>query len=220
MIRRADSADARIHSLTIPQTSLKHFTSIARRLYRIFAHGERYRLRSRIRVHRLTRSPLRAAWYHHREVFDICESETSLYERFLALSHEYDLVSPDLLVIPSQKQQREQEQAQGHDAGRHDEQELGHDPEGEQASPPSSSSDEEEEEDGKDTDRLPAEMTEQTDAAPAEVQAEGTPDQTGATDAETQARSAGDADAQAPAQVDAERDSDKTKDDEPKTDDA
>ena len=28
------------------------------------------------------------------------QAETSLYERFLALSHEYELVSPDLLVIP------------------------------------------------------------------------------------------------------------------------
>jgi hypothetical protein len=49
------------------------------------------------------------AWFHHREVFDMCESETSLYERFLALSQEYDLVSPDLLVIPSQKSIHEQD---------------------------------------------------------------------------------------------------------------
>jgi hypothetical protein len=43
-----------------------------------------------------------AAWYHHREIFDICESSTSLYERFLALSLEYDLVPRELLTIPSQ----------------------------------------------------------------------------------------------------------------------
>ncbi|KAK9900460.1 Mob1/phocein [Cystobasidium minutum MCA 4210] len=69
--------------INIPPTSLKHFTSIARRLYRIFAH----------------------AWYHHRELFDLCESSTSLYERFLALSIEYDLVPRELLTIPSQHEQ-------------------------------------------------------------------------------------------------------------------
>lgn len=78
----ARATSGRPHRRTsIPTTSLKHFTSIARRLYRIFAH----------------------AWYHHRDVFSACESETSLYERFLALSTEYDLVSPDLLVIPGQQ---------------------------------------------------------------------------------------------------------------------
>lgn len=45
---------------------------------------------------------LSPAWYHHREIFDICESSTSLYERFLALSLEYDLVPRELLTIPSQ----------------------------------------------------------------------------------------------------------------------
>ena len=157
------------------------------------------------------------AWYHHREVFDICESETSLYERFLALSHEYDLVSPDLLVIPSQKQQREQEQ--GQDAARHDEQGHGH--EEEQASPPSSSSDEEEEEDGKHADRAQAGTAEIADAAPAVAPAEAqvAPEQTGATDAETQPGPAGDADAQAPAKVDAELDLEKTTEDKPRTDD-
>ena len=156
------------------------------------------------------------AWYHHREVFDICESETSLYERFLALSHEYDLVSPDLLVIPSQKQQREQEQ--GQDAARHDEQGHGH--EEEQASPPSSSSDEEEEEDGKHADRAQAGTAEIADAAPAVAQADRAPDQTGAVDAESQPEPAGDVDAQAPAKVDAELDSDQSKEDKPKTDNA
>lgn len=41
------------------------------------------------------------AWFHHRPLFDACEAETSLYDRFLALSHQYELVSPELLVIPS-----------------------------------------------------------------------------------------------------------------------
>lgn len=60
----------------------------------------------RISLNRLTKTQaeawLCAAWYHHRELFDICESSTSLYERFLALSIEYDLVPRELLTIPSQ----------------------------------------------------------------------------------------------------------------------
>lgn len=51
----------------------------------------------------------------------MCEAETSLYERFLALSKEYDLVSPDLIVIPSQK---EQSQLNGRTQG-HEEEEEG-----------------------------------------------------------------------------------------------
>ncbi|KAH8923000.1 Mob1/phocein [Atractiella rhizophila] len=66
--------------LTINPTSLKHFTSIARRLYRIFAH----------------------AWFHHREVFETCEAETSLYERFNLLIKTYDLISPELMVFDYQ----------------------------------------------------------------------------------------------------------------------
>ena len=77
--------------MSIAPTSTKHFSSIARRLYRIFAH----------------------AYYHHREVFDQCEvrlsrrgsadrqAETSLYARFLRLVQDYELVSADVLVIPS-----------------------------------------------------------------------------------------------------------------------
>ncbi|KAM0748119.1 Mob1/phocein, partial [Meredithblackwellia eburnea MCA 4105] len=64
--------------LNIPESSLKHFTAIARRLYRIFAH----------------------AYYHHRRIFDSCEAETSLYERFLALTANFDLVDAELLIIP------------------------------------------------------------------------------------------------------------------------
>lgn len=71
--------------LNIPPTSLKHFTSIARRLYRIFAH----------------------AFFHHREVFDACENETLLYGRFLALTASFDLVSADLLIIPLSHEQEE-----------------------------------------------------------------------------------------------------------------
>ena len=45
--------------MSIAPTSTKHFSSIARRLYRIFAH----------------------AYYHHREVFDQCEVRARTPER-------------------------------------------------------------------------------------------------------------------------------------------
>ncbi|WAR51842.1 hypothetical protein PtB15_1B278 [Puccinia triticina] len=85
VIHTLDGATALLNSgryfpsrLQIPPGSVKHFTSIARRLYRILAH----------------------AWFHHRELFEQCEMETSLYARFMALSDEFDLVAEDLLVIP------------------------------------------------------------------------------------------------------------------------
>ncbi|KAJ3076070.1 hypothetical protein HDU98_005762 [Podochytrium sp. JEL0797] len=64
--------------VTIPTTSQKHFASIARRLYRVFAH----------------------AWYHHREVFDEFENESHLYKRFLYFSTiEFKLIPKQLLTI-------------------------------------------------------------------------------------------------------------------------
>lgn len=59
----------------IPTTSLRHFGSVSRRLSRIFVH----------------------AFEHHREVFEACEVETSLYARFLALVQSYDLIAIDSL---------------------------------------------------------------------------------------------------------------------------
>ncbi|GBC02204.1 hypothetical protein RclHR1_00450039 [Rhizophagus clarus] len=64
--------------ITIPETSLKHYQSIARRLYRIFAH----------------------AWFHHREIFEAFENENMLYARFLKLSDRYELMAKNLLIIP------------------------------------------------------------------------------------------------------------------------
>ncbi|KAJ6507615.1 Mob1/phocein [Mycena vulgaris] len=64
--------------LQIPPTSHRHFTSLARRLGRIFAH----------------------AYFHHREEFEQAEAESSLYARFLALTEKFDLVPADFLVIP------------------------------------------------------------------------------------------------------------------------
>jgi hypothetical protein len=65
--------------LQIPQTSYRHFSSLARRLGRIFAH----------------------AYFHHREAFEQAEAESSLYARFLALTAKFDLVPAEFLVIPS-----------------------------------------------------------------------------------------------------------------------
>ncbi|KAG2232489.1 hypothetical protein INT48_007402 [Thamnidium elegans] len=64
--------------ISVPEPSLKHFQSIARRLYRIFAH----------------------AYFHHREIYEYFENETSLYARFLLLSQTYSLIPPSLVSIP------------------------------------------------------------------------------------------------------------------------
>ncbi|KAI8060742.1 hypothetical protein BC940DRAFT_311465 [Gongronella butleri] len=64
--------------ISIPEPSLKHFQSIARRLYRIFAH----------------------AYFHHRETYDLFENETCLYARFLLLSKSFNLVPRELISIP------------------------------------------------------------------------------------------------------------------------
>lgn len=57
----------------VPNTSLRHFGSIARRLSRIFVH----------------------AWCYHKDLFLACEAETSLYSRFYVLVETYDLTATD-----------------------------------------------------------------------------------------------------------------------------
>ncbi|KAF9479874.1 Mob1/phocein [Pholiota conissans] len=86
ILHTVDSATALLNSprtfpsrLQIPQTSHRHFSSLARRLGRIFAH----------------------AYFHHREAFEQAEAESSLYARFLALTAKFDLVPAEFLVIPS-----------------------------------------------------------------------------------------------------------------------
>jgi hypothetical protein len=64
--------------ITISPTSTSHFQPLFRRLSRIFSH----------------------AYYSHRELFQLAEVETSLYARFVALCEKYELVTPNLLVIP------------------------------------------------------------------------------------------------------------------------
>lgn len=70
--------------LSVPSTSHRHFTSLCRRLGRIFAH----------------------AYFHHREVFEQAEAESSLYARFLALVKYFDLVPLEFLVIPPRMEGR------------------------------------------------------------------------------------------------------------------
>ena len=67
------------HRINIPPPSHRHFGSLARRLGRIFAH----------------------AYFHHREVFEQAEAESSLYSRFLALTCKFELVPPEFLIIPT-----------------------------------------------------------------------------------------------------------------------
>ncbi|KAF9937338.1 hypothetical protein BGZ67_001381 [Mortierella alpina] len=64
--------------ICVPEGSVKNFQSIARRLYRIFAH----------------------AYFHHRDIFDAFEAETSLYERFLKLSRSKKMITEKLIIIP------------------------------------------------------------------------------------------------------------------------
>lgn len=65
--------------ISVPEPSLKHFQSIARRLYRIFAHSYAY----------------------HREIYEYFENESYLYSRFLLLSKTYGLIPSSLISIPA-----------------------------------------------------------------------------------------------------------------------
>ncbi|KAF9029166.1 Mob1/phocein [Hymenopellis radicata] len=86
ILHTLDSATALLNSprafpsrLHIDKTSHRHFSSLARRLGRIFAH----------------------AYFHHREAFEQAEAESSLYARFLALTTKFELVPAEFQVIPS-----------------------------------------------------------------------------------------------------------------------
>ncbi|KAH9852492.1 Mob1/phocein, partial [Lenzites betulinus] len=91
ILHTLDSATALLNSprafpsrISVPSTSHRHFTSLCRRLGRIFAH----------------------AYFHHREVFEQAEAESSLYARFLALVKYFDLVPLEFLVIPPRMEGR------------------------------------------------------------------------------------------------------------------
>lgn len=84
ILHTLDSATALLNSsrnfpsrIAIPINSTRHFSSLARRLSRVFAH----------------------AYFHHRELFEQAESENALYERFLGLVNEFQLVPAEFLVI-------------------------------------------------------------------------------------------------------------------------
>jgi hypothetical protein len=62
----------------VPESSLKYFHSITRRLYRILSH----------------------AFFHHKDAFDEFEKQYHLCLRFVAFSKVYDLIPPKLLIIP------------------------------------------------------------------------------------------------------------------------
>ena len=64
--------------VNIPDASVKHFGSIVRRLYRIFAH----------------------AYYHHHDLFVAFENATALTERFTYFSLSFNLIQTKLLNIP------------------------------------------------------------------------------------------------------------------------
>ncbi|KAH9926691.1 Mob1/phocein [Fomitopsis serialis] len=85
ILHTLDSATSLLNSprnfpsrLSIPAPSHRHFSSLARRLGRIFAH----------------------AYFHHRAAFAQAEAESALYARFLALTSRFDLVPAEFLVIP------------------------------------------------------------------------------------------------------------------------
>ncbi|KAH9835197.1 Mob1/phocein [Rhodofomes roseus] len=85
ILHTLDSATSLLNSprnfpsrLSIPAPSHRHFSSLARRLGRIFAH----------------------AYFHHRAAFAQAEAESALYARFLALTSRFELVPAEFLVIP------------------------------------------------------------------------------------------------------------------------
>mmetsp|Transcript_60041 Transcript_60041/g.106854 ORF Transcript_60041/g.106854 Transcript_60041/m.106854 type:complete len:239 (+) Transcript_60041:59-775(+) len=66
--------------LQVPASSAKYFQSMARRLYRIFAH----------------------VYYHHRQTFDDFEAETRLCARFSHFVIRFKLMSPSMLLVPQE----------------------------------------------------------------------------------------------------------------------
>jgi len=62
----------------VPPANAKYFQSMARRLYRIFAH----------------------VFYHHRQIFDDIEAEIHLCARFSHFVMKFKLMSPSMLLVP------------------------------------------------------------------------------------------------------------------------
>ncbi|KAE9389034.1 Mob1/phocein [Gymnopus androsaceus JB14] len=88
ILHTIDSATALLNSprafpsrMAIPAPSYRHFSSLARRLGRIFAH----------------------AYFHHRALFEQAEAESSLYRRFEEIVGRWNLVPREFLVIPNRE---------------------------------------------------------------------------------------------------------------------
>ena len=64
--------------VTIKESSVAKLGSVCRRVYRIFSH----------------------AFFHHRSVFDLFESQTHLCRRFTVFVTKYQLMSRDNLIVP------------------------------------------------------------------------------------------------------------------------
>lgn len=64
--------------ISIPPASMKHFSPLLRRLYRILAH----------------------AWYEHKDVFWKVEQETSLYKKFMSVADRFNLLPGDVIIMP------------------------------------------------------------------------------------------------------------------------
>eukprot|EP00741_Cyanophora_paradoxa_P025185 tig00000350_g24310.t1 len=65
--------------VSIIPSSMQYYQSIARRLYRVFAH----------------------AYYHHPQVYEPFEAETRLGARFVRLCETYNLMTPKMFIIPN-----------------------------------------------------------------------------------------------------------------------
>eukprot|EP00126_Sphaerothecum_destruens_P004605 Sdes_comp18281_c0_seq1m7945 len=65
---------SRIH---ISEISAREFPAICRRIYRIFSHS----------------------YFHHREIFEIFQNETQLYQRFVAFCKIHNFIPENLYTI-------------------------------------------------------------------------------------------------------------------------
>jgi len=84
MIHALDNATALIQNnnyfssrVSIPSSSTKHLFQIVRRLYRLFAH----------------------TYYHHKDIFNIFESEMHLCARFTMFAKRFKMMSADNFII-------------------------------------------------------------------------------------------------------------------------
>ena len=67
--------------VSISTSATQYFESVCRRLYRIFGH----------------------TYFHHRDVFEQFEEDTSLCHRFVYFAQQFKLIPPSLLIIPGIK---------------------------------------------------------------------------------------------------------------------